>query len=72
MQLFINYSVMLFEAIILCLILAVAFSFAIWILDKMLCQIKNLRHIMAKPIAGAVVIAGFILGVAIMISGIIK
>ena len=72
MEIFINYSVILVETIISSLILAVAFGFAIWILDKMLCHIKNLRHMMAKPVAGAIVIAGFILGVAIIISGIFQ
>jgi hypothetical protein len=48
--------------------MAVAFGFAIWILEKMISSVKNLRHLMSKPIAGAIVIAGFVLAMAIIIS----
>jgi hypothetical protein len=68
MQFFLNYLIVLSWAIVIAIVMAVSYGISIWILDKMLMEVKNLRHLTKKPIAMSIVLGSFILGVAIIIA----
>lgn len=69
---FYNYLIVLAWAIVVSVIMALAYGVAIWILDKMLAEVKTLRHLTRKPIAMAIVLAAFILGIALVIVAVAK
>lgn len=72
MMYFYNYLIVLAWAIVVSVIMALAYGVAIWILDKMLAEVKTLRHLTRKPIAMAIVLAAFILGIALVIVAVAK
>jgi hypothetical protein len=72
MQIFVNALIILVWAIVVSIIMAVAYGISIWIFDKMLVEIKSLRNLTKKPIAIAIVLGSFIIGVAMIITAIGK
>lgn len=68
MQFFVNYLVILAWAIVVSIIMAVAYGMAIWVLDKMLMEVKSLRNLTRKPIATAIVLAAFMIAVAMIVA----
>jgi hypothetical protein len=68
MEFFANYLIILGWAIVVSIVMAVSYGISIWILEKMIGEIKGLRHMMKKPIASSIVIGAFILAVAIIVS----
>lgn len=72
MQLFVNYLLILVWAIVVAVVMAVAYGISVWILDKMLLEIKSLHHLTKKPIAMSIVIGAFMLAVALIVSSLCK
>jgi len=71
MQFFVNSLIILGWALAVSIVMAVACGISIWILDKMLLEVKNLRHVMRKPIAASIVLAAFILGIAMILASLL-
>jgi hypothetical protein len=68
MEFFANYLIILGWAIVVSIVMAVSYGISIWILEKMLEEIKSLRHLTKKPIASAILFGSFILAVAIIVA----
>lgn len=72
MEFLLEYLIVLGWAIVVSIIMAVAYGMSIWILDKMLSEVKSLRHLMKKPLAASIVVAAFILAVAMIVIAVCK
>lgn len=72
MDFLLRYLIVLGWAVVVSIIMAVAYGISIWIFDKMLSEVKSLRHLTKKPIAISIVLAAFILAVAMIVVAVCK